>query len=87
MTIDRNYGCNMDTIPAGEFKIKCLKLMDMVAADRREITITKRGIPVAKIVPIDHPQEPFGVMRGSIKILSDDLSNEKINEKWDAESE
>jgi prevent-host-death family protein len=41
------------TIPAGQFKAKCLSLLDEVAATGRPIVVTKRGKPVAKLVPID----------------------------------
>jgi prevent-host-death family protein len=41
----------MDTIKASEFKAKCLQLMDQVARTGVELTITKNGIPVAKLVP------------------------------------
>jgi prevent-host-death family protein len=40
-------------IPAGEFKARCLKLMDEVRATRRPIVITKRGKPVARLVPVE----------------------------------
>ena len=46
-------------VPATEFKANCLRLMDEVAKQRRPIVITKRGKPVAKLVPIpaeDRPQ-------------------------------
>ena len=55
MTIDDDYGDYMDTITAAEFKAKCLKLMDVVAQGHKELVITKRGVPVAKIVPIEEP--------------------------------
>jgi prevent-host-death family protein len=38
------------TIPAGEFKAKCLALLDEVAATGQEIIVTKRGKPVARLV-------------------------------------
>jgi prevent-host-death family protein len=40
------------TIKAGEFKAKCLKLMDEVNETHQSLTITKRGVPVAKLVPV-----------------------------------
>lgn len=55
-------------IPAGEFKAKCLKLMEQVARTREPIVITKRGRPVAKLVPPDDiaKSEPlFGYMAGT----------------------
>jgi prevent-host-death family protein len=40
------------TIAAGEFKAKCLALLDEVGELDEEIVITKRGRPVAKLVPV-----------------------------------
>lgn len=37
---------------AGEFKAKCLAVLDEVASTGREMVITKRGRPIAKIVPL-----------------------------------
>ncbi len=61
-------------IPAGEFKAKCLQLMDRVARSRESIVITKRGKPVAKLVPPDElePRAPlFGYMAGTAEIRGD----------------
>ena len=61
-------------IPAGEFKAKCLQLMDKVARTREPIVITKRGRPVAKLVPPDEPRAAaplFGYMAGSAEIVGD----------------
>jgi prevent-host-death family protein len=61
-------------ISAAEFKAKCLKLMDRVARSREPIVITKRGRPVAKLVPADErePATPlFGYMTGTIDIRGD----------------
>ena len=43
----------MSNIPATEFKAKCLELMDRVAERRETFVITKRGKPVAKLVPVE----------------------------------
>ena len=40
------------TMSATEFRAKCLGWMDEVAATGREIVITKRGKPVARLVPV-----------------------------------
>ncbi len=71
-------------IPAGEFKANCLKLMDQVRESGREIVITKRGKPVAKLVPLEPKERPplFGCMKGSIEILGDIIS--PIDVEWDA---
>ncbi len=59
-------------IAAASFKADCLRLMDEVAQQRRPIVITKRGKPVAKLVPIDEePIDIFGRMAGTVKICGD----------------
>ncbi len=63
----------MQTMGAGEFKAKCLAVMDEVQATRQPITITKRGKPVATLVPVEEQKKDdiFGFMKGKIKILGD----------------
>jgi len=46
---------NPRKIPAGEFKTRCLALLDDVARTGEHIIVTKRGKPVAKVVPIEEP--------------------------------
>jgi prevent-host-death family protein len=59
-------------VAAADFKANCLRLMDEVAQQRRPINITKRGKPVAKLVPVEEkPIDLFGRMAGSIKICGD----------------
>jgi len=41
------------TMPAGEFKARCLRLMDEVKDTGISIVITKRGRPVSRLVPIE----------------------------------
>ena len=65
----------MDHIPAAQFKANCLRLMDEVAQRRTPIVITKRGKPVAKLVPLnEEPIDLFGYMAGTIKICGDIIS-------------
>lgn len=71
------------TIKASEFKAKCLKLMDEVAASGEEIVITKRGRPVSKLVPCDEASGPsFGRNRDGIRILGD-IVGPMPREWWD----
>ena len=72
-------------VPAGEFKAKCLKLMEHVARTRRAIVITKRGKPVAKLVPPDElePRAPFfGYMVGMGEIRGDIINEPDV--EWSA---
>ena len=60
------------TIKASEFKAKCLKLMDEVAASGEEIVITKNGQPVSRLSPYrGKSQMTFGRNRDKIRILGD----------------
>jgi prevent-host-death family protein len=63
-------------VGAADFKANCLRLMDEVARERRPIIITKRGKPVAKLVPVEElePVDLFGRMAGTIKICGDIIS-------------
>jgi prevent-host-death family protein len=77
----------VDTIPAGEFKAKCLGLLDEVQRQRKEIVITKRGKPVARLVPVknERPESFVGSMQGTMEIVGDIIS--PVDEKWDADEE
>ena len=71
------------TIKASEFKARCLKLMDEVAATGEEIVITKRGRPVSKLVPCDEaPGLWFGRDRHLIRIRGD-IVGPMPREWWD----
>ena len=65
-------------IGAGEFKAKCLQLMDEVDRNRIELIITKRGRPVARLMPIepDNDETFIGSMRGTATTLGDIVSSD-----------
>ncbi|HEY9786925.1 MAG TPA: type II toxin-antitoxin system Phd/YefM family antitoxin [Candidatus Obscuribacterales bacterium] len=70
-------------IGAGEFKAKCLQLMDEVGKSRKPIVITKRGKPIAKLVPCDdEPETLFGCMKGSVKAYGNIV--DPIDVEWEA---
>ena len=73
----------MQVITAAEFKLKCLKIMDDVAATHEEILITKRGKAIAKIVPVESTESPFGFLKGTVSIKHD-IVDFHINEPWEA---
>jgi prevent-host-death family protein len=69
-------------ITAGEFKTHCLRLMDEVAATRAEVVITKRGKPIARLVPMDEgAAESFGALRGSVILHGDIVAPD--HQSWD----
>ena len=71
-------------VPAGVFKARCLQLMDVVAESGRELVITKRGRPVAKLVAYSPApkRDIFGCMAGTVTIVGDIVS--PLEDVWDA---
>lgn len=74
----------MIQISAAEFKTKCLKLMDLAEQKHETIVITKRGTPIAKLIPYEEQETRlFGFLKGSVVIKGDII--ESLDEAWDAE--
>lgn len=70
-------------IPAGEFKAKCLAIMDEVQQRGGAYVITKRGVPVAKLVPARVERRPFlGSMKGTVITRADLIA--PLDEPWNA---
>ena len=71
------------TMPAGQFKARCLSVLDDVRDSRRPVLITKRGKPVARLVPVED-QDARASLRGSVVYEGDLLS--AIDASWNADS-
>jgi prevent-host-death family protein len=75
----------MKKIAAGEFKARCLALMEDVRATREPIVITKRGKPVAKLVPVTSGKDNWiGRLNGQFKVTGDIVSPAVPLEDWEA---
>ena len=73
----------MKTIPAGKFKVHCLAIMDEVQAKRQAVVITKRGKPVAKLVPVEQDKDDiFGFLKGKGKVTGDVVSPALTPKEW-----
>lgn len=76
-------------IKASEFKAKCLQLLDEVLETGREIVITKRGKPMARLVPPQSATTPrnfgFGCLKGMMRIEGDVLT--PLDVEWGALSD
>ena len=79
----------MRTIAAGEFKAKCLALMDEVKATGETVEITKRGQVVAWLVPPmepapkESPEAIFGCLRHMAAVTGDLVSSPYTDEEWE----
>ena len=74
----------MKSIAAGKFKNVCLKMLDEVAVARTAVVITKRGRPVAKLVPYAHPAKKGGLAGSVLKEVGDPFGT---GEGWDADGD
>jgi prevent-host-death family protein len=75
----------MKKMPAGEFKARCLTVMDDVNQTRETVLITKRGKPVPKLVPVDKTaNQLIGRLEGIIRIVGDIESPIEAPEAWEA---
>ncbi len=65
----------METIAISQFKATCLSLLERVRKTGQPLLVTKRGAPIAQILPPPPPeaakQSAFGCMRGRSEQLGD----------------
>lgn len=71
------------SVAAGDFKARCLALLDEVARTGLPLIVTKRGKPVARLVPVC--DEPPANLRGSVRYNAEADLLAPIDETWDAD--
>ena len=67
-------------VAAGRFKAECLALLDRVQQTGEPLVVTKRGRPVAEVVPIRGPRRS---LKGSVKVKGDIVG--PILDLWEVE--
>ena len=72
----------MKAIAAGKFKDVCLKTLDDVAQTKTPVLITKRGRPVAKLVPYLKPAAHRSLAGSILREVGDPF---RTAENWDAD--
>jgi prevent-host-death family protein len=79
----------MKEIPVSEFRTKCLALIDRVRRTRKPLRVTRRGKPIADIVPaaalrpvVDRTKW-LGSLKGTTTILGDIVSPAIDKEEWE----
>jgi prevent-host-death family protein len=70
-------------ITVGKFKANCLAILDEVQSKRETVVITKRGKPVAKLVPMGIEKDDiFGFLVGKGKIVGDVVGPALSRKEW-----
>jgi prevent-host-death family protein len=70
-------------IKASEFKAKCLAVLDEVERTRQPVVITKRGKPIAELVPHTAKKRAlWGILKDELFIEGDIIS--PIDVEWEA---
>jgi prevent-host-death family protein len=67
----------IEEIAISEFKAKCLALLEEVSKTKTPLRVTRRGKPLADIIPIHSDGDErswLGSMAGSVKITGDIVS-------------
>ena len=73
------------TVAVSEFKAHCLRLVDEVARQGKGIVVTKRGKPIARLVPIGKvaPAQTLARLRGTL-IGGDTVGDFDTGVLWEA---
>jgi len=74
-------------IAISEFKATCLAVLETVRRTGEPVLVTKRGEPVAEVVPASRPasqKRPLGVLTGTGRIVGDITSPVAGEDEWEA---
>lgn len=67
-----------------EFKAKCLSLLDKTSKKGTEYTITKRGEPIARVIPVKKGKKTrLGSLKGIAEIHGD-IVHFDTSDMWEA---
>jgi len=79
----------MTTVKISEFKAKCLQILDRVARTGETLVITRRGRPLARVLPISSGSEGewLGSLKGSARAVGDLIEPVVDSEEWEALTE
>lgn len=79
------YTGHMRVMAIAEFKAKCLAVLEEVANSESSLTVTKRGKPIARVIPISSRSNatPQAELFGTMHEVSDDQSSVFPSDTWD----
>ena len=72
----------METLSVSQFKATCLAVLDRVDKKKRKVLITKRGKPIAEIIPVQALRQEIP-LKDTVTFIGDILSPVAV-EEWEA---
>ena len=72
----------METLSVSQFKTTCLSVLDQVSRQKKRVLITKRGKPIAEIIPVAGPGEKIS-LKDTVTFMGDIISPVAV-EDWEA---
>jgi prevent-host-death family protein len=77
------------TMTAAAFRAECLQVLDSVASSGTEVIVTKRGKPVARLVPMEEApkgrRSRYGALRDITTIVDPNDELLSTGAKWNVE--
>ena len=72
----------MDSLTVSKFKATCLAVVERVAKSKQRVIITKRGKPIAEVIPYEEETAPVP-LKDTVAFLGDIISP-VATEDWEA---
>ena len=72
----------MESVSVSKFKATCLAVVEQVVRSKKPVIITKRGKPVAELIPYEVETEPVP-LKDTVAFLEDIISP-VATEDWEA---
>jgi prevent-host-death family protein len=72
----------MESLSVSKFKATCLAVVEEVAKSKQRVIITKRGKPIAELIPYEAETEPIP-LKETVAFLGDIISP-VATEDWEA---
>ena len=72
----------METLSISRFKATCLSVLEDVRKQKKTVLITKRGIPIAQVIPVSH-QKKHVPLKDTVLFMGDIISP-VAEDEWEA---
>ena len=73
----------METLSVSKFKATCLSVLEQVKTKKKKVCITKRGVPIAEIVPVN-TKEKDGPLKAAVTFIGD-IVTPVAQDEWEAQ--